>query len=84
MRKHEMLSAIPWINRLLLKVELAPRLRATLYQANVKWTAGGLILMCIACFVFPAYLVYSANQSRSFCSADRVAARRYALCLRAP
>ena len=57
-RKQELLSAVPWINRLLLKVELAPRLRATLYQANVKWTAGGLLLMCAACFVFPAYLVY--------------------------
>ncbi len=29
-----------------------------LYQANVKWTAGGLLLMSVACFVIPAYLVY--------------------------
>jgi tight adherence protein B len=57
-RKQELLSAVPWINRLLLKFELAPRLSALLYQANVKWTAGGLLLMCIACFVFPTYLVY--------------------------
>jgi tight adherence protein B len=56
-RKQELLSAIPWINRLLLNVELAPRLRATLYQANVKWTAGGLLLMCTAGFVMPAYLI---------------------------
>jgi tight adherence protein B len=57
-RKHELLSAIPWINRWLLKIELAPRLRVTLYQANVNWTAGGLLLMSAACFVIPAYLVY--------------------------
>ena len=57
-RKHELLSAIPWINRWLLKIELAPRLRVTLYQANVNWTAGGLLLMSAACFVIPSYLVY--------------------------
>ena len=57
-RKQELLSAVPWVNRWLLKIELAPRLRSLLYQANVKWTAGGLILMSIACFTFPAYLIY--------------------------
>ena len=57
-RKHELLSAVPWINRWLLKIELAPRLRSTLYQANVKWTAGGLLLMSLACFVIPSYLLY--------------------------
>lgn len=57
-RKEELLSAVPLLNRILLKVELAPRLRHLLYQANLKWTAGGLILMSIACFIIPAYLVY--------------------------
>jgi tight adherence protein B len=57
-RKHELLSAVPWINRWLLKIELAPRLRSTLYQANVKWTAGGLLLLSLACFVIPSYLLY--------------------------
>jgi tight adherence protein B len=57
-RKHELLSTVPWINRWLLKIELAPRLRGTLYQANIQWTAGGLLLMCTACFVIPSYLVY--------------------------
>ncbi|MES2222289.1 MAG: type II secretion system F family protein [Acidobacteriota bacterium] len=58
LRKSELLSAVPWINRWLLKFEVAPRLRSLLYQANVKWTAGGLILMSFACFAFPAYLIY--------------------------
>jgi len=29
-----------------------------LYQANLKWTAGGLLLMSAGFFVVPAYLVY--------------------------
>jgi tight adherence protein B len=58
LRKQELLSAIPWINRWLLKIELAPRLRLLLYQANLKWTAGGLILMCGAACLIPAYLRY--------------------------
>lgn len=57
-RKEELLSAVPFLNRLLLKVEVAPRLRHLLYQADLKWTAGGLILMSIASFLIPAYLVY--------------------------
>lgn len=56
-RKQELLSAVPLLNRLLLKVEVAPRLRHMLYQANLKWTAGGLILMSIAFFLIPAYIV---------------------------
>ena len=58
LRKDELLSAIPWINRWLLKIELAPRLHRLLYQANLKWTAGGLMLMSATCFVIPAYLLY--------------------------
>jgi tight adherence protein B len=57
-RKDELLSAVPWLNRWLLKLELAPRLRILLYQADLKWTAGTLILMCTLCFVIPTYLVY--------------------------
>lgn len=57
-RKEELLSAVPWLNRWLLKLELAPRLRTLLLQADLKWTAGGLILMSIACFAIPAYLIY--------------------------
>ena len=57
-RKSELLSAVPWINRWLLEFDVAPQLRSLLYQANVKWTAGGLLLMSAACFAFPAYLIY--------------------------
>jgi tight adherence protein B len=43
---------------MLAKIEVAPRLRILLLQANIKWTAGGLIMMSIAFFVLPAYGVY--------------------------
>jgi len=58
LRKQELLSAIPWINRMLLKIELAPRLRLMLYQSSLKWTAGGLLLMCAMAFVVSSYLVH--------------------------
>ncbi|MGO8720240.1 MAG: type II secretion system F family protein [Acidobacteriaceae bacterium] len=57
-RKNELLSAIPWIHRWLLKLEIAPRLRTLLYQANLKWTTGSLLFMCAMCFVVPGYLIY--------------------------
>jgi tight adherence protein B len=57
LRKNVMFSAIPWMNRWLLRFELAPRVRLLLYQAQVKWTTGGLLLMCVACFTVSAYLV---------------------------
>ena len=57
-RKEELFSAVPWLNRWLLKLEVAPRLRLLLYQADLKWTAGTLILMSMICFVIPAYLIY--------------------------
>lgn len=56
-RKQELFSAVPWLNRMLLKLEVAPRLRTLLYQANLKWTAGGLILMSVTCFLIPSYLI---------------------------
>jgi tight adherence protein B len=58
LRKDELLSAIPWINRWLLKIEFAPYLRGVLYQADLKWTASVLLLMSGICFVIPTYLIY--------------------------
>lgn len=62
-RKQELFSAVPLINRVLLKLEVAPRLRHLLYQANLKWTAGGLILMSVACFLIPSYITYMRIRS---------------------
>jgi tight adherence protein B len=57
-RKEELFSAVPWLNRWLLRLEIAPRLRTLLYQADLKWTAGSLLLMSAICFIVPAYLIY--------------------------
>lgn len=57
-RKSELLSTIPWVDKVLRKVELTPRLRRLLYQADLKWTVGGLLMMCFVAFIIPGYLVY--------------------------
>ena len=57
-RKNELLSTIPWIDKALRKIELTPRLRRLLYQADLKWTVGGLMMMCFVAFAIPGYLAY--------------------------
>src|SRR3954453_5706811 len=57
-RRHDVMSTIPWLDRALSKMELAPRIRRFLYQANVKWTVGQLSLLCAGCFIVPGYLAY--------------------------
>jgi tight adherence protein B len=54
---------VPWLNRWLLRLEVAPRLRVLLFQANLRWTVGGLLLMSATCFLIPAYLVYLRTQT---------------------
>jgi tight adherence protein B len=58
LRKSEMLSGIPWLNKKLLKVDLAPRLHTLLHQADLKWTAGGLMCGCGLLFAISAYIVF--------------------------
>src|SRR5580692_4610306 len=62
-RKSELLSAVPWVNRWLLQMELAPRLRSLLHQANLQWTVGRLLVLCGLCFIVPAYLVYLRTEA---------------------
>lgn len=57
-RKTELMSSIPWLDRTLAHMELAPRLRRMLYQADLKWTVGGLLLFCVGCFFIAGWLVY--------------------------
>jgi tight adherence protein B len=56
-RKSELLSNIPWLDKLLSRVDLIPRLRKILNQAEVKSTPGTLLLMCAAFFAIPGYLI---------------------------
>jgi tight adherence protein B len=65
-RKKELLSAVPVINRWLSKLEVAPKLRLWLYQANLPWTAGGLILMSAAAGIILGYLTYMRSASILF------------------
>ena len=57
-RREELLSTIPWLNRWLQKIDLFPRLRLILYQADLNWTVGGLLLMSIFSWVVAGSLVY--------------------------
>jgi tight adherence protein B len=65
-RKNELMSSIPMLDRWLSKVEIAPYLRRLLYQADLKWTVGGLLLACSLCFVVPGYLVYWRTDALPF------------------
>ncbi|MGC9157699.1 MAG: type II secretion system F family protein [Terracidiphilus sp.] len=63
LRKSDTLSAIPWLHRRLERYEVAPRLQTLLYQAELRWTAGGLLAGCALCFMLPAYLAYARFDS---------------------
>ena len=83
-RKNELMSSIPWLDRYLSKLELAPRIRRFLYQANVKWTVGGLSLFCAAllrCAGLPGLPAHGIGSLWSF---DRAGGRSRAphLCQR--
>jgi tight adherence protein B len=58
LRKNQQLSAIPWLNDRLLNFSIAPQLQALIHQANLKWTAGGLMAMCGAGFMLTAFVVH--------------------------
>lgn len=57
-RRKELLSSIPLLNRILLEFEVTHKLRRLLYQADVKWTPGVLLLLSLTFWVFPSYLIY--------------------------
>lgn len=57
-RREELLSTIPWLNRWLLRMDFFPRLRLLLYQADLNWPVGRLVVMCIFCWVAAGNLVY--------------------------
>jgi tight adherence protein B len=56
-RKSELVSAIPWLNERLEKMELIPRIRKLLAQAEMKWTPSTFILLSSVAFILPAYLI---------------------------
>jgi tight adherence protein B len=62
-RRKELLSSIPFLNRILVEFEIAPKLRLLLYQANLRWTPGLLLLMSLTAWVFASYLIYLRTSS---------------------
>jgi tight adherence protein B len=65
-RRQELLSTIPWLNRLLQRMDLFPRLRLLLYQADLNWTVGGLLLMSVFSWVVVGNLVYWRTHENLF------------------
>jgi len=57
-QKHELMSSIPLLNRIMLRLGVAPRLRRLLYQANVKWTPGAFVLMSLLAWLLSSYVFY--------------------------
>ena len=58
LRKTESFSNVPWMNRLLTQLEIAPRMKLMLYQADLNWSAGVFFLLSLVFFAVPAYAVY--------------------------
>ncbi len=65
-RKETLFSAIPWMHRWLVQFELTPLVRLLIYQANLGWTVGGLLLMSLAAFTVSAYLVWFRTRASMF------------------
>ena len=65
-RKSELLSAVPWLNRSLIKIDLAEYLHRLLNQADLKWTAGKLLLLCLASLSGTFYLIHLRTGSFAF------------------
>ena len=60
LRKNEQLSSIPWLNKKLHNLELAPYLRTILSQAALNWSPGRLLTMTGVCLIVPPYILYLA------------------------
>jgi tight adherence protein B len=56
-RKTEIFSSIPWLHKVLARIDLIPRLQKILNQAEMKWTPAALLLMSVVCFALPGYVV---------------------------
>ncbi len=62
-RREQPLSALSWFNRLLHRAEPARRLSLLLFQADLAWTVGRLLLTAAVAASVSAYLVYARVRS---------------------
>lgn len=51
-------SALPWLDRLLHRVDIAPHLQLLLRQADLKWTVGKVVLLSLLFGLGFGYLVF--------------------------
>jgi tight adherence protein B len=58
LRRTEIMSSIAVLNRFLQNLQLAPKLRLILYQANLSWRVGDLLLGCCAALILVTWLVF--------------------------
>jgi tight adherence protein B len=55
-RKADNSSNIPLLDRLLQRMDVIPRIALLLRQADLRWTPGLLVLMCVVAFAVPGYI----------------------------
>jgi tight adherence protein B len=65
-RKREILSAIPLLNRLLARMELGNRLRKLIAQADSAWTPGTVVLLTMALWMGTVFIATLRISSLSF------------------
>ena len=56
--KNDSLSSIPWLNKKLLRLDVAAHLHKVLSQAALDWSPGRLLLMTVVCVFVPSYILY--------------------------
>ncbi|MCU1337814.1 MAG: flp type pilus assembly protein [Bryobacterales bacterium] len=57
-RKEDRLSLVPWFNRILIRLDVAARLRLLLQQAGMERTVGSLLMLCVFTWIGAACLLY--------------------------
>jgi tight adherence protein B len=57
-RRDDALSNIEWLDKLLRRADIAPKLQLLLYQAGLTWTIGRLLGMSLVTSLVAGYLVY--------------------------
>ncbi len=57
-KREELLSNVPWLDRTLRSIAFFSRTRLLLQQAEVNWTVGGLCAASLACWVAASAVLY--------------------------
>lgn len=64
--RDELLSEIPQLNDLLMRVPRINRLQKLLAQADMRTRAGNMVLLCAVCAIVPAWLVFAYTRQLMF------------------